>query len=82
MKTDLLIMAAGMGSRFGGLKQAAAVGENGEMIISNMDTLIPDLVYIIGTVTDYYFSVNGSEKVCMQDLYGTNKHIRIYCRGF
>lgn len=33
MKTDLLIMAAGMGSRFGGLKQAAAVGENGEMII-------------------------------------------------
>ncbi len=33
MKTDLVIMAAGMGSRFGGLKQAAAVGANGEMII-------------------------------------------------
>lgn len=33
MKTALLIMAAGMGSRFGGLKQAAAVGPNGEMII-------------------------------------------------
>ena len=62
--------------------QTLSYGENGEMIISNMDTLIPDLVYIIGTVTDYYFSVNGSEKVCMQDLYGTNKHIRIYCRGF
>jgi len=33
MGTDLLVMAAGMGSRFGGLKQAAPVGENGEMIL-------------------------------------------------
>lgn len=33
MNTGLLIMAAGMGSRFGGLKQAAGVGPNGEMII-------------------------------------------------
>lgn len=33
MKPELLIMAAGMGSRFGGLKQAASVGPNGEMII-------------------------------------------------
>lgn len=33
MDSGLLIMAAGMGSRFGGLKQAAPVGPNGEMII-------------------------------------------------
>ena len=33
MNTDLLIMAAGMGSRFGGLKQAATVGENGQLIL-------------------------------------------------
>ncbi len=33
MDTGLVIMAAGMGSRFGGLKQAASVGPNGEMII-------------------------------------------------
>ncbi len=33
MNTGLLIMAAGMGSRFGGLKQAASVGPKGEMII-------------------------------------------------
>ena len=62
--------------------QTLSYGENGEMIISDMDTLMPNLVYIIGTVTDYYLSVNGGEKVCLQDLYGTNKHIRIYCRGF
>ncbi len=33
MDYGLLIMAAGMGSRFGGLKQAAGVGPDGQMII-------------------------------------------------
>jgi dTDP-glucose pyrophosphorylase len=33
MKPTLLIMAAGMGSRYGGLKQLDAVGPNGETII-------------------------------------------------
>ncbi len=33
MNADLVVMAAGMGSRFGGLKQAAPIGPNGEMII-------------------------------------------------
>lgn len=33
MDTTLLILAAGMGSRFGGLKQIAEVGPNGEAII-------------------------------------------------
>ena len=62
--------------------QSLTYGENGEMIISDMDTIMPHLVYVIGTVTDYYLSVNDGEKICLQELYGTNKHIRIYCRGF
>lgn len=33
MGAELVIMAAGMGSRFGGLKQASPIGANGEMII-------------------------------------------------
>ena len=33
MNAELVVMAAGMGSRFGGLKQAAPIGPNGEMII-------------------------------------------------
>ncbi len=33
MSAELVVMAAGMGSRFGGLKQAAPIGPNGEMII-------------------------------------------------
>ena len=33
MNTELLIMEAGMGSRFGGLKQIEPIGPNGEMIL-------------------------------------------------
>jgi len=33
MKPTLLILAAGMGSRYGGLKQFDPVGPNGEIII-------------------------------------------------
>ncbi|MBQ3125254.1 MAG: nucleotidyltransferase [Clostridia bacterium] len=33
MNTELLVMAAGMGSRFGGLKQIEPIGPNGEMIL-------------------------------------------------
>ena len=33
MKKTLLILAAGMGSRFGGLKQIEPFGPNGEFII-------------------------------------------------
>ena len=33
VKPILLIMAAGMGSRYGGLKQIDAVGPNGEFLI-------------------------------------------------
>src|SRR5690554_6819109 len=33
MKPTLLILAAGMGSRFGGLKQVEPIGPNGETII-------------------------------------------------
>ena len=31
--TTLLVLAAGMGSRFNGLKQMASIGENGESIL-------------------------------------------------
>lgn len=33
MNTELLVMAAGMGSRFGGLKQIEPIGPNGEIIL-------------------------------------------------
>ena len=33
MKPTLIVMAAGMGSRFGGLKQLTPVGPNGHLLI-------------------------------------------------
>ena len=41
MKPTLLVLAAGMGSRYGGLKQMDGLGPNGETII---DYLIYDAV--------------------------------------
>ena len=45
MNTELVIMAAGVGSRYGGLKQAAPLGPNGELIIdySVYDAAVQDL---------------------------------------
>ena len=34
MNATLVVMAAGMGSRFGGLKQVEPVGKNGEAILN------------------------------------------------
>ena len=42
MKPTLLVMAAGMGSRYGGLKQLDGVGPNGETI---MDYSIYDALF-------------------------------------
>ena len=33
MDTTLVVMAAGMGSRFGGIKQIAPLGPNGEILL-------------------------------------------------
>ena len=41
MKPTLLVLAAGMGSRYGGLKQMDGVGPNGEII---MDYSINDAI--------------------------------------
>ena len=73
MKTALVIMAAGIGSRFGGgIKQLAAVGPNGEII---MDYSIHDaieagfdkIVYIIRHHIEEAFKEaigNRIEKTC------------------
>ena len=46
MKPTLFLLAAGMGSRYGGLKQLDGLGPNGETIMdySIYDASMPDLV--------------------------------------
>lgn len=62
--------------------QTFSFGENGEMIISNMDTYIPDLIYIVGTVSDHTLSVNGGEKISLRNTCGRNSPVRFCCAGF
>ena len=66
MKPTLLVMAAGLGSRYGGLKQIEAIGPNGEIII---DYAIYDairagfgkLVFVIR----HYFEDAFKEKIAL-----------------
>ena len=50
-------------------------GENGEIIISNMDTYLPNLTYVVGTVSDHTLSING-EEISLRDLCGRNSSVK------
>ena len=70
MKKDktLLILAAGMGSRFGGLKQIAPVGPNDEAIIDYsiydaIKTGFNKIVFIIKKETEDIFKEKVGNKV-------------------
>ena len=55
---QLLIMAAGMGSRFGGLKQVEPMGPNGEFLI---DYSIYDAIKEGFSKVDYDYDVDSSK---------------------
>ncbi|MGE4483973.1 MAG: DUF1850 domain-containing protein [Oscillospiraceae bacterium] len=55
-------------------------GENGEMIISGMDTMVPDLIYIVGTVSDHVLETGGKE-YSLRGLCGRNSHVLFSCKG-
>lgn len=59
--------------------QTLTYGENGEMIISGMDLHIPDLVYVVGTVSDHILAING-EEISLRDLCGKNSSVAFTIR--
>ena len=70
-KPTLLIMAAGMGSRFGGLKQITPVGPNGEMIIdySIYDAVragFGKVVFVIKKEIEQAFRANIGDRVAQR----------------
>lgn len=81
IKTTLYGFGAGVPTELYG-NQVMTRGEDGEMIISNMDTLMTNIVYLAGTVNDHNLSVNGGDDICLQEVCGYNKHVKIYCKGF
>ena len=56
MKPTLLVLAAGMGSRYGGLKQMDGLGPNGETIIdySIYDAVEAGFGKVVYIVRDYF----------------------------
>lgn len=49
-------------------------GDNGEMIVSNIDKKIEPLTYFVGTISDHILYI-GDEKISLTELCGKNAHI-------
>lgn len=55
-------------------EQTLSYGENGEMIISNINTLMYDLIYIVGTVSDHVLEIQNTE-ISLRELCGRNSSV-------
>lgn len=49
--------------------------DNGAMQIKNIDKLIPDLIYIVGTVSDHVMCIEERE-ISLRELCGKNSMVR------
>lgn len=50
-------------------------GENGEMIVSNINKTINPLIYTVGTVYDHILKI-GNMSINLNNTFGKNRHIR------
>ena len=50
-------------------------GDDGSMIISNINKKIDDLVYIVGTVYSHILKINN-EEIVLDKIFGKNTHIK------
>ena len=50
-------------------------GDDGSMIISNMNIKIDELIYIVGTVSDHILNINN-DKIILNKLFGKNRRIK------
>ena len=55
-------------------EQTLSYGENGEMIISNINTLMYDLIYVVGTVSDHVLEIQNTE-ISLRELCGQNSSV-------
>ena len=55
------------------------MGENGEMILGNIEMKMNDLIYIVGTVYDHILEING-EKIVLNELCGKNAKVHFSVR--
>ena len=55
------------------------MGENGEMILSNINMELPNLIYRVGTVYDHILTI-GDERIVLNELCGRNARVRFTVR--
>ena len=56
--------------------QILEYGEDGSMVVSGFHREIPDLLYIVGTISDHTLVINGGEEISLRDLCGKNTMVR------
>lgn len=55
-------------------------GDDGAIQIKNINRLIPDLTYVVGTISDHVLSING-EEVSLRELCGKSSKVRFSVAG-
>lgn len=55
--------------------QTLSYGDDGSMIVTGFNTLIPDLIYFVGTVSDHTLTLHG-KKISLRDLCGQSAMVR------
>ena len=55
------------------------MGENGEMILSDINMELPNLIYRVGTVYDHILTI-GDERIVLNELCGRNARVRFTVR--
>lgn len=55
------------------------MGENGEMILSNINMELPNLIYRVGTVYDHILTI-GDERIVLNELCGRNARVHFTVR--
>ena len=54
-------------------------GDDGSMIVTGFHREIPDLIYIVGTVSDHTLVLNGGDPVSLSGLCGARQKVRFSC---
>ena len=56
--------------------QTLEYGDDGSMIVSGFNRKIPDLRYIVGTVSDHTLTLRDGKEISLRDLCGRNAKVR------
>ena len=73
-KTEFFNFGAGIPTELEN-NEYISYGDNGEIIINNINKIIKPLIYVVGTVYDHKLFVDN-KIINLNDQFGKNKHIK------